>query len=89
MIVGFAAETQRRRECEQDNRLTTQDFRTQDLRPPLEFLRVSASLRPINYALPVKYLRLKLRNGTQAASVPMDITAMKISTRSVHITFTG
>ncbi len=42
-----------------------------------------------NYCEAAKYLRLKLRNGTHAASVPMDITAMKISTRSVHITLTG
>ncbi len=46
-------------------------------------------LRTGNYCAATKYLRLKLRSGTQAANVPMAITEQKIITRSVAITFTG
>ncbi len=47
------------------------------------------SLLAANLHAPPKYLRLKLLKGVQAAKVPMAITARKIRTRSLPITFTG
>ena len=49
----------------------------------------TGQLQTDNYCVATKYLLLKLRNGTQAAKVPMATTAMKIIRRSVQITCTG